>query len=720
MKYLDVRWPDFFRRLDEWDALRFDSRRAFLSLKPSAPLPAHALEPAARKELLPAGWVEPFHNGFKVAEGRREFCVAMRALDRVPVLDAFVLDDVDPVALLDRYFKEHLTLVERQQLSGDPYRASAGHFAKRAGSTRWIEEFLELCDDTGETRAPGSTEGGGEQVRRELRARRLATHSKGSLRIARELVLVLLEEQRPWSLESVVDFFVDDEDTVPDGEERFDLVGEALGLLLGEALVLASLDGSARPLVGLWEPAARTLARRTELAREPLETERPREVIERALIIEDLVVLLHECALDPPRVKADQFELFARNAKLLQERLFPLPPWLARDGTIWESRERVVAAKRRALALGLVRITGTPGKDQRMIPTETGEVFVGWSGTRRVRWLIDSMKKTERSQRPRRVHHDHADYLDYLEDDDDHEHDDGGKEAATSGSGLSLVPQAARSPHFWRVEMLGSALDAFRAAAGDSFVLLGPFLERRVVEDNPYRSKVSRIYSWITEEDADQAWLAGLSVFFFNRLVGLGAVAVGETPLGYAFKLTSVGRYLLGLEDDFEIEQASEANVVVQPNLELVFLGPSASARLECSAFAEPTTELSRGDVVGTLFRLTKASVQRAAAAGYDTQRVLETLRSISSQPVPGNVEAQISAWLDAVRWADVRSTLVLEVADAETAARVLGAVGGQGRLLADTVVEVGDWDSLPMAVRRKLVEAGIFVREDPGESRRS
>ncbi len=694
MKYLDVRWSDFFERLDEWDDLRFESKRAFLALKPATPLPAHALEPAARRELVAAGWVEEYQSGFRIPEERREFSRAMRALDRVPVLDAFALDEVDPTTMLDRYFKEHLTLVERQQLSGDPYRASAGHFAKRAGSSRWLEEFLQLTDSEGGARLEALDEPteGGERVRLEQRVRRLSTHSSESIRMARELVLVLLEEQRPTTIEGALDLF--DDGLEPDGGGRRSTFGEALNLLLNEALVLASLDAGTMPQVGLWEPAARTLARRTALANEPLETDRPRELIQRPLIIEDLVLLLHECTLEPPRVKADRFELFARSAKQLEERLLPLPSWLAREGTIWEADQRVVASTRRGLRLGLVGVAGTPGKDQRMVPSELGAQFLGWTDRERLSWLIESMRSHQNGPR-------------YEEDDEAFL----ARAEGESPPGVALIPEEARSPHFWGVEMLDPALAAFSSAATDSFQLLGPFLERRVIEDNPYRSKVSRRYSWITEEDADQAWLAGLSVFFFNRLVGLGAVSVGESPLGYCFRLTTVGRYLFGHVDDFDLgELAEEANVIVQPNLELVFLSPSASARLACGAFAEATSALERGDSVGTLYRLTRSSVQRAAAAGLDADRVLATLRGLSPQDIPANVEAQIRAWLGAVRWARSRRPLILEVDDGETAARVVAAVGSEARLLSETVVEVGSWDSVPAAMRRKLVEAGIFV----------
>ena len=71
----------------------------------------------------------------------------------------------------------------------------------------------------------------------------------------------------------------------------------------------------------------------------------------------------------------------------------------------------------------------------------------------------------------------------------------------------------------------------------------------------------------------------------------------------------------------------------------------------------------------------------------------------------------QIRDWAAEVRWIDVRPAVLVDCGDAETAARVLSAVGKRGRLLSEGVVELADGTDLTPAMRRKLVSRGVFVR---------
>ena len=149
----------------------------------------------------------------------------------------------------------------------------------------------------------------------------------------------------------------------------------------------------------------------------------------------------------------------------------------------------------------------------------------------------------------------------------------------------------------------------------------------------------------------------------------------------------------------------------MQPNFEIVFLAPSLDAQLRARAYAEPTAALAGADSVGTLFVLRRASVQRAVMAGQDAGRIVASLRELSKHPLPDNVERQVTAWADEVRWIDVRPAVVVDCGDAETAARVLTVVGKQGRPLSATAVELRDGTKLTPAMRKKLTATGIFVR---------
>jgi hypothetical protein len=54
------------------------------------------------------------------------------------------------------------------------------------------------------------------------------------------------------------------------------------------------------------------------------------------------------------------------------------------------------------------------------------------------------------------------------------------------------------------------------------------------------------------------------------------------------------------------------------------------------------------GREVGVLFRITRQSVARAAAAGLRPEQVLETLARASKSPIPTNVAHEIPGWMAA------------------------------------------------------------------------
>ena len=176
--------------------------------------------------------------------------------------------------------------------------------------------------------------------------------------------------------------------------------------------------------------------------------------------------------------------------------------------------------------------------------------------------------------------------------------------------------------------------------------------------------------------------------------------------------MTEIGRYLLGEADDFDLDAPADAgDVIVQPNFEIVFLSPSPIDQVRARTFAAPTAALAGPESVGTLFVINRASVQRAVMAGQDAEQVIGAAGHLSKQPLPANVTRQIRDWAAEVRWIDVRPAVVVNCGDAETAVRVLAAVGKRGRLLSESVVELADGADLTPAVRRKLISRGVFVR---------
>ncbi|MCY2952528.1 MAG: helicase-associated domain-containing protein [Planctomycetota bacterium] len=214
----------------------------------------------------------------------------------------------------------------------------------------------------------------------------------------------------------------------------------------------------------------------------------------------------------------------------------------------------------------------------------------------------------------------------------------------------------------------------------------------------------------MTEIQIESCWARTLNAFVRQRLVPLGGAAIGRTfeaDSGFALAVTGAGRYLLGLCDDFDYGQPAEAALVVQPNFEIVFLAPDPVLEATCSRFAE---RLGGRRPVGTLFRITKASITAAAAVGVGLDQVHATLARASSKPLPTNVEQEVRGWFASFRELSLRPATLIECPDAETAARVLACAGTDATRISDVVLEFrGDGGKLDLI--KALRTQGLFVR---------
>ncbi|HET7232613.1 MAG TPA: helicase-associated domain-containing protein, partial [Longimicrobium sp.] len=191
------------------------------------------------------------------------------------------------------------------------------------------------------------------------------------------------------------------------------------------------------------------------------------------------------------------------------------------------------------------------------------------------------------------------------------------------------------------------------------------------------------------------------------RLVPLGGARLGETAEGIGFTLTPAGRYLLGATDEFTHAAPDEGEVVVQPDFEIVFLAPAPRLEAELARFAERT-----GSGVGALFRITRASVLRAAEQGLSAEQVLKALGRASRTPVPGNVARQVKDWFGGTRRVRIAPAVLVECPDTETAARVTSVAGAQATPVTRTILRLGGDVKSVAALVKKLRAKGIFVED--------
>jgi hypothetical protein len=187
----------------------------------------------------------------------------------------------------------------------------------------------------------------------------------------------------------------------------------------------------------------------------------------------------------------------------------------------------------------------------------------------------------------------------------------------------------------------------YQAAIGSPLSAAG---SPAVSEAGPSEQSLAAGSALATEEAIEELWKSFLGIFVGRCLLATGGAEAGLTADGRpGFRMTEAGRRLLGLAADGRGNQGGPAAVpaqdaaelIVQPNFEIVFLSPNPGAEAILGRFCERI-----GREVGVLFRLTRLSLQRAAAGGMDVQTVLASLGQGSKSPLPPNVEHEIRGWM--------------------------------------------------------------------------
>jgi hypothetical protein len=262
---------------------------------------------------------------------------------------------------------------------------------------------------------------------------------------------------------------------------------------------------------------------------------------------------------------------------------------------------------------------------------------------------------------------------------------------------------------------LRSALEAaFLALPAGAMVPLRDFILYHGRAANPFllfgveklRKAVRYAHAAPTSRgDWEMLWESVLVGFLASDLLPFAGARLGLTAGGaVCVGMTPPGRYLLG-EDAFDYAPAASPEILVQPDFEIVFLAPAPRLEPELARFADRI-----GSGVGALFRITRPSVMRAAEQGITADAMVAALEGVSRNPVPANVARQLRDWIAGTRRVSLRTALLIECPDPETAARVLALTSGKGELLTPTVIRLATHAIERKALTKKLRDKGIFV----------
>lgn len=692
MKLHDVDWQEVLDALPRWEALSPGARRAFLTIKPGQGFDLVSLG-AAGAELRDSGLlIAPTGRGFLhgLDPVLRPLLVAMRAADRLRPLHG-------PGGVLRlEYVTDQLDTLQSYRISQPvrSYYAAADRklAADTASSAAWVRGFLAAAESHGKlAKWEDRLRPGSEKPRLVFPAVAQAL---------RALVQALVQHPGGVPLRAVAGL-------VPQAKPA--TVATALAAGLRYLLVFVSVDQNADAVVGLLPAVALRLSGSVA----PPEPVQARETFSAPYRVGDMTAILVEAATEPIALRASDRSLYVRAQRAIAARLASVPPWVERfaatghaeedeeeyedeegyedgeDGTPGEdvdAARRVQMAAQFAAMLRLAAVKSSGGR-MRLEATRAGRAWLGHGEGERLKDVLSAMRALPQ----RNLSAYGSSDLDFF------------------GAALGFqVPDRG-------LDARAALSTAFLSTPPGELVAVGEFARYHAQQTNPYLGpdgpRVRARSFWSSEPTTDEGWedvwANLLLTFLARRLLPLGCATLGRTADGtVAFALTDAGRYLLGAVDDFELApEPGGGEVVVQPDFAIVFLAAAARAEAELARIAERT-----GSGVGALFRLTRASVLRAAEQGMTAAQLLETLESVSRSGVPANVARQVTDWMKAVRSIRIAPAVLVDCPDAETAGRVRALGGATVTAVTPTLLRLDADAKTRAALVKRLREKGIFV----------
>ncbi len=723
MRYMEFDWRVLLRQNATWDALPRSARETFLDNLQPTPITPKALGTDGRV-LAEAGYAEPGPEQPKVRLPKRYVPVRdmLRSLRANPAPS-----DQDPFArdnYLDSQFDSAEIAAFRPRDRGSMRLFNLSSF----DTITWNEEFL-ACED----HHAWECEHG-------LLPRRGAPRvvmanpyfpSGEVFALTKSIWHWLSHSPGPQHLQDLLDQF-----------QQHSLAQLAAALRGGvRYLILFPVvdPKTLRLRVGLLSRVLRWLQREPVSMPGPVDVPDP---FQAPYLIADMRQLLALCQAEPPRLRTDDGGLYVRTSRSLLERATPVPPEFA-DLSPSNDQDRMECAKEFLLQLGLARTDHTTGRNQRLVITSSGRAWLGREEKAQLVSVIDFVRDglvSPDTPAPARKHASRGAFTDdsLLDDslrddglrDDDFLDDDFMDDWCEEEPQLLLPPLAqeklraalapARGPSFRPLP------DYLAYAAEDLCPLSGNSDEDEVLLD---------IFAWpfhthgLGKDRVSAVWREILQNVLRRLLFPLGGIELARlADHRLAFRITAIGEFILRWRSDFDYGSLRRADIIVQPNFEIVFLSPSALAAGTISRFAEQVGRNARsgartgartgarsgarsGARTGTLFKITRSSIFAAAATGSTRQDVLTALRELSAKPLPANVTTEIEGWFAQCRRVRIAAAVIIECPDEDTARRVLAAGKNLVRPLGDRIVELREGHRQGQLVRR-LRKEGLFASQ--------
>jgi len=187
---------------------------------------------------------------------------------------------------------------------------------------------------------------------------------------------------------------------------------------------------------------------------------------------------------------------------------------------------------------------------------------------------------------------------------------------------------------------------------------------------------------------------------------GVGAIQWGVDEFGrLAMATTANAPWWFSHQGQLTYPLLEKSQMILKPDYEIAFLAPSPDGE----ALLAPFCEHLRLESIGLLFKINKASVQRAARLGIPLEFMEKALKSCFAK-IPQNVHTEICGWHGALVSVSMELARILVCPNEEVAQTLLHLMPGSVRQLHGPILTVVDDDARSRIVKR-LKKEGIHMK---------